>query len=330
MRTKQYKHGETYSGRLPKEECDEIDAHIEAEDYDWLLKYLIEHKAIRNCGAVSEALANAYPQHKKFVWNTLLKFKDFNEGKKTTKFKEGPGDPIMVRSVYTFGLLGDYHEPWQKVLPYTKEQVNESFDPWSWVVREQGATGLIHLLSNHFNDCEFKEGDSLYDETARWRADDSVNVRRGVVLGMFFCLLIRKHVPEVLDFVEPLLYDKERYVRVNLGPFLISLIGIKNKGENKEVVLNKLKEWSKIKDENVRWNVAMSLSASFGRAHPGEALGILKPLAKDDRKFVWRAVASALKEIGRRNPDIVPTLETWRKDPQLRETVERALYYVGK
>ncbi|MBN2517398.1 MAG: DNA alkylation repair protein [Candidatus Altiarchaeota archaeon] len=329
MRTKPYKHGETYSGRLSKEDYGFIDARIEAEDYDRLLKFLIENKSVKVCGAVSEALANAYSKHKEFVWETLLKFSDFNKGKKTTKFKEGPGDPILVRGVYTFGLLGDYHEPWENVLPYARKQLDESFDPWSWVVRELGANGLMNLLSNHFNDHEFKGGDPLYDEMAKWRADKSVNIRRGAVMGMFFCKLIDKHVPEVLDFIEPLLHDRERYVRVNLGPFLISIIGLRNKGKYSELVFKKLREWSKIKDENVRWNVAMSLSASFGRAYPEESLNILEPLARDERKFVWRAVASALKEIGRRNPgEVVPVLGKWKKDPGLKECAERALHYI--
>ncbi len=80
----------------------------------------------------------------------------------------------------------------------------------------------------------------------------------------------------------------------------------------------------------VRWNVAMSFASYGGNKHWEKALELLTRLATDERRYVWRAVASALRYIGRRRPEQVrPILEEWLRDERLRRPAEVALKYIG-
>ncbi len=67
-------------------------------------------------------------------------------------------------------------------------------------------------------------------------------------------------------------------------------------------------------------------------AHPDEAMPVLKELARDSRKFVRRASASALKDIARKHEDVANELETWGGDPDdgVREVAAVALSFAKK
>ncbi len=74
--------------------------------------------------------------------------------------------------------------------------------------------------------------------------------------------------------------------------------------------------------------VAMAFSAAEGAKHVDVALPILSALATDERSFVWRAVASAMRNLGRRRPEQVrPVLEEWLHDEQRRWAAEVAMRY---
>jgi hypothetical protein len=56
---------------------------------------------------------------------------------------------------------------------------------------------------------------------------------------------------------------------------------------------------------------------------------LLTELAADERRFVWRAVASATAKLGRARPDVVePILKQWRADPQRRQAAEVVSRYL--
>ncbi len=73
----------------------------------------------------------------------------------------------------------------------------------------------------------------------------------------------------------------------------------------------------------------MVFSAAEAAKHVGAALPILTELAADERRFVWRAVASAMRNLGRRRyTQVVPILKGWLHDEQRRRVAEVALRYV--
>jgi len=208
--------------------------------------------------------------------------------------------------------------------PHHKEAVKRLlFDlgnDTNWETREAASDAFASVLLKNFND--------VYPQFQAWVKHDSENIRRAVALAAKKVSKVRK--PEfgepLLRLVEPLLSDKSVYVRKNLGPFAV---GDGLLRAYPKLTVQFVKKWSQSQDEQVLWNVAMVFSAAEGAKHCDEALPILKRLAADERRYVWRAVASALKNLGRRKPEKVkPELKRWLHDKKRRKVAETALHYV--
>jgi 3-methyladenine DNA glycosylase AlkC len=196
-------------------------------------------------------------------------------------------------------------------------------DDEDWLVREAAHSTMGDLLTAHFA--------VLYPVLQSWAGHPSANVRRGVAIAARQAGNERREewAEALLNLVEPLLTDREKYVRKNLGPYAI--------GDGllrcyPELTLRYLEKWagSDDDDEQVRWNVAMSFASYGGNKQWEKALELLTRLATDERRYVWRAVASALRYIGRRRPEQVrPILEEWLHDERRRRPAAAALKYIG-
>jgi len=193
-------------------------------------------------------------------------------------------------------------------------------DDEDWWVREAAHSTLGSLLVTHF--------DLFYRVLWCWTRHPSANVRRGVAIAAREAANERREewAEALLNLVEPLLADREEYVRKNLGPYAI--------GDGllrcyPQLTSGHLRRWADDPREEVRWNVAMAFR-SFGAArHLEEALEILGQLTADERRFVWRAAASALRYLGRRQPEAVrPVLEGWLQDERRAQAAEVALRYI--
>ncbi len=190
-------------------------------------------------------------------------------------------------------------------------------DDEDWLVREAAHSTLGRLLVAHF--------DVFYPVLQSWAGHPSANVRRGVAIAARQAGNERREewAEALLNLVESLLADREKYVRKNLGPYAI--------GDGllrcyPELTLRHLEKWAGSDDEQVRWNVAMSFASYGGNKQWEKALEILTRLAIDERRYVWRAVASALRYIGRRRPEqVCPILEEWLQDERLRRPAGVAL-----
>ena len=124
----------------------------------------------------------------------------------------------------------------------------------------------------------------------------------------------------LLKLLDPLMRDESRYVRVNLGQFAISLALLKN---YPDLTLKWLRKHARSKNEFARWNVAMVWSAVGGRKYAEQGMELLTVLAADERRFVWRAVASATAKLGKARPEVVkPIVKLWRADPRRRQVAE--------
>lgn len=167
-----------------------------------------------------------------------------------------------------------------------------------WKVRENAAREIKKI-----NDKSFLEYLPVWK---KWVKDLSPNIRRAVEVGLL--RIEKKFVPHALDLLEVLIYDDNPYVRKNCGPFVLSHVGHKNS----DITFQRLKKWMKTDDKNVRWNVATCLGAWFGQTYPDKSLKLLKVLAKDEEKFVWRAVASSLVKLIRKHPRLEQKVFSWK------------------
>jgi HEAT repeat protein len=191
-----------------------------------------------------------------------------------------------------------------------------------WEVREEINAVVLPLLQARF--------DEVVALLGQWTKHPSENVRRAVVLTVKKAGKERR--PDwgapLLDLLEPLLSDRSVYVRKNLGPFAI---GDGLLRYYPDLTLERLARWVEAQDEQVRWNVAMAFSAAEGGRHVDAALPILELLAEDDRRFVWRAVASAMRSLGRRAPErVVPVLKGWLEDERRSRPAATALRYLAR
>jgi hypothetical protein len=73
----------------------------------------------------------------------------------------------------------------------------------------------------------------------------------------------------------------------------------------------------------------MAVSSSGGVAHVERSMAFLYTLADDERRNVWRAVASAARALGKKHPELVmPELRRWLEDASRRRAAETALRYL--
>jgi 3-methyladenine DNA glycosylase AlkD len=193
-------------------------------------------------------------------------------------------------------------------------------DDEDWWVRESAHSTMGSLLVAHFDD--------LYQTFRTWTEHSSANVRRGVAIAVRQASNERKEAwaEALLDLVEPLLTDREQYVRKNLGPYAVGDGLLRC---HPQPTLARLRRWADDPREEVRWNVAMAFRSFGGSRHVQEALEILEQLAADERRFVWRAAASALHYLGKRHLEIVrPIVEDWLEDERRARAAEVALRYM--
>jgi len=167
-----------------------------------------------------------------------------------------------------------------------------------WGKKETAASEIKIINDNSFEE--------YFPIWKAWMRDSNPNIRRAVEVGL---LRIKKeYFKEAIELLEPLLYDENIYVRKNCGPFALSFVCYKNP----DLAFQKLEEWMKVGDVNARWNVAMCLGVYFGLSFPEKSLALLKILAADSRKFVWRAAASSLVKLLRKFPEYKKEVYGWK------------------
>jgi 3-methyladenine DNA glycosylase AlkC len=208
-------------------------------------------------------------------------------------------------------MLSDVYDQKPKTV---LQMLQRHADSDNWVVREYAGTCAGRILNQHFAE--------VYPVMQAWSQHKSKNLRRAVVIAVMEAAKANhpKRGAKLLKLLDPLMRDESRYVRVNLGPFAVSLALLKN---YPDLTLKWLRKHARSKNEFARWNVAMVWSAIGGRKYAAEGLELLTQLAADERRFVWRAVASATAKLGRARPEVVkPIVKQWRADPQRRHVAE--------
>ncbi|MBI1885014.1 MAG: DNA alkylation repair protein [Chloroflexi bacterium] len=179
-------------------------------------------------------------------------------------------------------------------------------DDGNWEVREWAAGALGELLDKRF--------DEMYPLLAGWAAHPSQFVRRAVVVAAKEAVKARRpdRCEPLFRLVEPLLGDRAEEVRRNLGPFAVGGGFLRAYPQE---TLARVRRWAESEDEMVRWNAAMVFVAAEAAKHVDAALEVLSALASDRRRLVWQAVASALRNLAKRQPErVAPVLRTWLDD----------------
>jgi 3-methyladenine DNA glycosylase AlkC len=120
--------------------------------------------------------------------------------------------------------------------------------------------------------------------------------------------------------------DRNAYVRRNLGPFVLGTAMLRY---YPEVTFDYLTNWSTSHDEQALWNVAMAFSASAAPAIAKKALIILRKLSLDERRYVWRAVATAMWKLGKKKPELIQAeLQRWLEDERRTKIAREALKHL--
>jgi len=215
-----------------------------------------------------------------------------------------------ARQVACLLLAGRYSEDPAGVLR-TAEALAD--DP-HWEVREAAGGLLGSLLDRDFV--------RIRGRLEVLRSSRSENLRRSVVLAVKYGARREKpeRVPELLALLEPLLRDEEPYVRRNLGP---SAIGDALLRVDPKETLRSLREWSRDRDQIVRWNVAMAFSSAIGSFHWPAAKSILERLARGPEPLVRNAVAKAMRRCRQRyTEDVEETRLRWLGERERSATAE--------
>jgi len=210
---------------------------------------------------------------------------------------------------------------WEKDRTRAERWLKKLADDKHWVVREDAHNVWGRLLGEHLK--------KIKPILQSWTGSSSANLRRCVVIAVRKAGNMKKEdlAKPLVSLLEPLLSDKTPYVRKNLGPFAIG-DGLLRCYPG--MTMKYLHKWASRKDEGTLWNVAMAFASYGGNKNWQEGVTILNALATDERRYVWRAVASAMLYLARRQPKVHDMLENWLKDSKRVKVAETVLKHLTK
>jgi hypothetical protein len=179
-------------------------------------------------------------------------------------------------------------------------------DDGNWEVREWAGSSAGEILAAHFEE--------MYPVVESWLDDPSQFVRRAVAIAAKGAAdrIHPERAEPLLRLMDRLVTDRGEEVRRNTGPFAVGGNLLRRYPEQ---TLARIRRWAADGDEMSRWNAAMVFVSAEARNHVDVALGVLSQLARDERRLVWMAVASALHNLVKRAPHrVIPELRTWLAD----------------
>jgi hypothetical protein len=186
-------------------------------------------------------------------------------------------------------------------------------------VRAAAVAACARIVRTHFA--------RVVEILSGWRDAPSPHVRRAVAVSATRAAEATRleRAPHLMRLVDSLLADRDPTVRRLLGPSALGAF----LGAYPDVTFDSLIGWSTSSDPQVLWNVAMAFTAASAAPLAKRALIVLRKLALDERRTVWRAVAAAMWQLGRRRPDVVrPELERWLADETRAKVAREALKYL--
>lgn len=256
--------------------------------------------------------------------NIAIEITDYLCDKLTDELLFSLASYLIIRWDKANGKIGDklLVKSYKRSKDDIKEKIYRLCNHNSWGVRESAAKILSVIVTYKF------------DEIINWLEslvnDRKVNIRRAIVLASKYS--VQERIPnraeKLLDLIEPLNSDRAEYVRKNFGPFTI--------GDGflriyPEVTIPYLRKWSKEDNEQIRWNVARAFSSSGGKANWKKCFDILEELAKDERRYVWKAVSTTLQYLYKKNEEEVSIIvDSWLLDDEKKIVAEDVMKFVKK
>jgi hypothetical protein len=161
-----------------------------------------------------------------------------------------------------------------------------------------------------------------------WHIKRSANLNRALAIAAIRAAdpMHLERAEPLLKLLEPLLIEREPIVRRNLGP---SAIGAHLLAHYPTQTFEYLAKWSTSYDAQTLWNVAMAFSAAPAIPIAKKALIVLRKLSLDERRLVWRAVASAMWKLGRKRPELIrPELSRWLEDERRVSVAREAIKHL--
>ncbi|UCF10379.1 MAG: HEAT repeat domain-containing protein [Candidatus Bipolaricaulota bacterium] len=189
-----------------------------------------------------------------------------------------------------------------------------------WTVREAAGQAAGSLLRTSFKD--------VLEILRRFAGHESAHVRRCVPMAAMKAARTRRleYAEPLLKLLAPLLDDRDPIVRRSLGPFALGGGLLR---AYPDAAFEYLVQWSTSYDAQVLWNIAMAFSGAGAAEMPRKAIIVLRKLSLDERRYVWRAVASAMWKLGRREEDVVrDELARWLEDPDRHHVARAALQHL--
>jgi HEAT repeat protein len=179
-----------------------------------------------------------------------------------------------------------------------------------WRVRESAAENIRQLNERYFED--------YYPVWKEWVHDENHFLRRAAAMGL--TRISPDHYSEAWNLIEPLLYDENIYVRKSMGRIVLGAVSSRMPVESfrrmRELVQNQ-------QNHNLRWNIATSLGSRYGLQHPKESLALLHELARDERRFVWRAASASLIKQLERHPQLRREVLGWDDEKAANAVVKK-------
>ncbi len=179
---------------------------------------------------------------------------------------------------------------WERDRVGTEKRLRTLAEDADWEVREWAAGALADVLTR-----DFAGGMALCDAWSR-QADEAPC--RAVALALSSRSKERNaaETAPMLEIIGRLLPLDGAYLQKNLGPFVL---GGGFLSRCPDATLKLLRQASRRRDENTRWNVAMAFTTAASRKHAAEGAKILDALGQDERKRIKSAVARARKNLSR-------------------------------
>lgn len=179
-----------------------------------------------------------------------------------------------------------------------------------WHTREAAADSIRELNERYFED--------YYPVWQEWVRDENHFLRRAAAMGL--TRISPEHYNEAWNLIEPLLHDENLYVRKSIGRIVLGAVASRMPVESFRRMTELIKRQQ---GHNLRWNIATSLGTRFGLQYPKEALGLLHELARDERRFVWRAASASLIKQLERHPELRHEVLNWGDEKAANAVVKK-------
>ena len=261
---------------------------------------------------------------------------DFLEGAKVEEYRYAarrvaettePGDLLERAAQLATDTLASKHLACQLLLSTVREDPKRTFSllqtlaqDENWTVRDAAGEACGRLLRKDFP--------TVLDRLRHWQEHRSPSVRRAVITASVRAAHPRhlERAEPLLKLLEPLLSDGDEPLRRALGPSALAMHLLRH---YPTMTFEYLVKWSTSNDPQVLWNVAMAFTGQPAAPLAKKALIVLRKLSLDERRYVWRAVSSAMWRLGRKRPEIVrPELVRWLEDERRVDVAREALKHL--